>query len=466
MYLDFYRLREEPFGVTPNPAYLYPSRTHVHALVSLSCGINAGRGFLGLIAEPGLGKTTLLYQLLDQLRDSARTVFLFQTQCNSREFFEYMLSELGISTEGLGLVAMHNKLNEALFAEMMAGRRFVLVVDEAQNLSEAVLETVRSLSNYETQHTKLLQIVLAGQPPLAAKLAQPRLSQLRQRLAVVSRLEPLTPMETAAYVEHRLEVAGHHGEPLFGPEALGQIARTSRGVPRVINNICHSVLAAAHAEKRRTISAQFVREVALKLEIRPPAPPVAVSAEVRPAARAAAPALTYHPQASFPLARRAFHAAAQWRQSIRAAGLVGSLVVAGILWYPSLLRLGFPGQAIAAAAASISKPAAKAPAAAKIVSEDPLTLYPAAPQETGAGQVLTVMAEPGQSLKDVSLRYLGKFDYEIFEEIRALNPELKDPDHLAGGQLIRLLLPKGALRKGYDSAAADDSPGGAAPAIH
>ena len=171
MFLDFYRLHQQPFGVTPDPAFLYPSRTHCEALDSLAEGILEGRGFLALIAEPGMGKTTLLYQVLEGLRDTARAAFLFQTQCNSREFFQYLLSELGVDSTGMGLVAMHNKLNEMLFAEMLAGKRFVLIVDEAQNLDDSVLETIRLLSNFETSHTKLLQIVLAGQSQLAEKLA-------------------------------------------------------------------------------------------------------------------------------------------------------------------------------------------------------------------------------------------------------------------------------------------------------
>src|SRR5437879_5913803 len=167
MLLDFYGLREQPFGMTPDPAYLYASRTHGEALAPLSFGIQDNRGFLALIAEPGMGKTTLLYQLLEELRDSARTVFLFQTQSDSLVLYQYILNDLNIDARGMGLVEMHNKLNEVLFETMFARKRFVLVVDEAQNLDDSVLETVRMLSNCETNHTKLLQIVLAGQPRLA-----------------------------------------------------------------------------------------------------------------------------------------------------------------------------------------------------------------------------------------------------------------------------------------------------------
>jgi type II secretory pathway predicted ATPase ExeA len=267
MLLDFYGLQEQPFGITPDPAYLYTSRTHGEAFASLSFGIHDNRGLLALIAEPGMGKTTLLKQLLEDLRNSARTVFVFQTQCDSRELFQYILHELDVDAQGMGLVAMHNKLNELLCAEMLAGKRFVLIVDEAQNLDESVLETVRMLSNFETRCTKLLQIVLAGQPPLAAKLAHPQLSQLRQRIAVLSHLEPFTAAETACYVDHRLRVAGYCGEPLFAPDAVGLIARRSRGIPRNINNICYNSLLVAFVRGHGTVTSEIVQEAGARLAI-------------------------------------------------------------------------------------------------------------------------------------------------------------------------------------------------------
>ena len=265
--VDFYGLREQPFGMTPDPAYLYASQTHGEALASLSFGIQDNRGFLALIAEPGMGKTTLLYQLLEDLRDYARTVFVYQTQCDSRELFQYILHDLDIDAQGMSLVAMHNKLNEVLFEEMLARKRFVLVVDEAQNLDESVLETLRMLSNFETHHTKLLQIVLAGQPRLAAKLAQPQLSQLRQRIAVLSHLEPFTAAETACYIDHRLKVAGHRGKPLFEPDAVSLIAQRSQGIPRNINNICYNSLLVSHSRGQRTVTSEIVREAVARLDI-------------------------------------------------------------------------------------------------------------------------------------------------------------------------------------------------------
>ena len=303
MFLEFYRLRQQPFGVTPDPAYLYPSQTHCQALDALTEGIMSGRGFLTLIADPGMGKTTLLYQVLDALRDKAKTAFLFQTQCTSREFFQYLLSELRVDSTGMGLVQMHNKLNDMLFSELMKGKRFVLIVDEAQNLDDSVLETIRLLSNFETSNTKLLQIVLAGQPQLGAKLGQPQLAQLEQRIAVVQRLEAFPPEETAGYIRHRLKVSGHNTGDLFEPEALALIAERSQGIPRNINRICYQALLEAHGEGLHTVSAEIVERADRKLKIAPglressaQGPSAHVGDESMKAASASAPPqLTYKP---------------------------------------------------------------------------------------------------------------------------------------------------------------------------
>ena len=269
MFLDYYRLREQPFGVTPDPRFLYLARTHREALASLFYGIQAGRGFMALIARPGMGKTTLLFQLLERLRKSACFAFLFQTQCNSREFLRYLLSDMGLDAGGKDLVSMHQQLNEALVRMSRNGRRFVLVIDEAQNLDDSVLETVRLLSDFETSSSKLIQIVLAGQPQLATKLARPSLVQLRQRIAILSRLEPLSPAETGYYIAHRLQVAGYAGGPLFSREALTLIGARSHGVPRNINNICFNALSLGFALQRKRIDARLVREAVADLELEP-----------------------------------------------------------------------------------------------------------------------------------------------------------------------------------------------------
>lgn len=265
--LDFHGLKQQPFDVTPDPAFLYFSPSHHDALTSLTQGIENFRGFMALVAEPGMGKTTLLNKLMDELGDTARVVFLFQTQCTSSQLIGFILDELQIDHSAMDIVAMHRALNNALMGEMLLGRRFVLVVDEAQNLQDSVLETIRLLSDFETTHSKLIQIVLSGQPQLAETLMRPNLAQLRQRIATVSSLEPLGAGETAEYVEHRLRAAGWIGKPIFTPEALEAIAEASKGVPRSINNICFNALHLAFSQGQDTIDSTTVRKVASQLDL-------------------------------------------------------------------------------------------------------------------------------------------------------------------------------------------------------
>src|SRR6202049_4291141 len=267
MFLSYYGLREQPFGVTPDPRFLYLSPAHREALASMVYGIEAGRGFIGLIAPPGMGKTTLLFHLLEKFRSSARTAFLFQTQCNSREFMRFLLAELGYECDDRDFVHMHEEFNKRLPQEARAGNRFIVVIDEAQNLEPSVLETVRLLSDFETPRAKLMQIILAGQPELADKLASPSLSQLRQRVSIVHGLEPLSPGEIKNYIEHRLRIAGYEGPPLFTPGVYEDIARFTQGIPRNINNFCFNALSLTCAMQKRVVDSDAVKEVIGDLDI-------------------------------------------------------------------------------------------------------------------------------------------------------------------------------------------------------
>ena len=267
MFLEFYGFREQPFGVTPDPRFLYLSPAHREALASLYYGIESGRGFLALIAKPGMGKTTLLFHLLEKFRHNARTAFLFQTQCSSREFMRFLLAELGVESHDQDFVRMHEEFNKMLLQEARAGRRFIIVVDEAQNLDASVLETVRLLSDFETPRAKLLQIILAGQPELADKLASRNMAQLRQRVSLLNRLTPLSVDETRKYIDHRLKVAGYAGGPLFTAEALVAIARFTEGIPRNINNFCFNVLSLSCALHQKAVDLALVEEVINDLDI-------------------------------------------------------------------------------------------------------------------------------------------------------------------------------------------------------
>lgn len=267
MFLDRFGLREQPFGVTPDPHFLYFSPSHVEALASLFYGIQTHRGFMALIAKPGMGKTTLLFHLLERLRSSARTAFLFQAHNDSRDFLRSLVVDLGINEEGGDLVNMHRRLNEMLISEVRAGRRVVVVIDEAQNLADSVLEAVRMLSNFEIAGRKLMNIVLAGQPQLADKLASRNMIQLRQRISILTRLRQFSASETGNYVNHRLRVAGYRGKPLFTAEALSIIHSRCGGIPRNINNLCFNALTLAFANGRNVVDARIVNEVLEDLDL-------------------------------------------------------------------------------------------------------------------------------------------------------------------------------------------------------
>jgi type II secretory pathway predicted ATPase ExeA len=267
MYLKYFNLTEEPFGVTPDSRFLFLGRHHREAMASLAYGTESNRGFLALIAKPGMGKTTLLYHYLEWLRGRARTAYVFRTDCDSREFIRHILLDLGVDTSSNDLPAMHDKLNKILIEEMNRGRRFVLVIDEAQNLDEQTLESVRLLSNFETPWKKLMQIVIAGQPGLAEKLARPSMAQLRQRISMVMRLEPFNHEETSAYIDHRLSIAGCQEPRLFTAGARAAIAEFSEGIPRNINNICFNAMSLACGSRRTAIDRKMVSEVLADLDI-------------------------------------------------------------------------------------------------------------------------------------------------------------------------------------------------------
>lgn len=267
MVLDYYQLREQPFGAACGPAQFYAGHAHAELIASFTGAILSDRGNLALVAEPGMGKTTLLCELFDRLLEAGREAYLFQKQCTSRDILHFLLSKLGIDATGMDPSAMRSKLNEVWFAEMLAGRRFVLLFDDANELDGEVFKTIGLLLKYETPNSKLLQIVLCAQPPLVEKLGREDLAEVRKRIGRVKHLEPLSPTETAGYVRHRLNAAGHRGQPIFEPEALALIAVQSQGIPRNINKICSRALLEAYARGLRVVSAEVVDKADRNLNV-------------------------------------------------------------------------------------------------------------------------------------------------------------------------------------------------------
>jgi general secretion pathway protein A len=258
MYADFFGLREPPFNITPDPRFLYLNDCYQEALAALSYGVDGRKGFLSLVGEAGTGKTTLLRRLLDSVSPSTRTVLLINPTVTFDEILEHILVELGVSPGGEGKLVLLQRLNEFLLEHTRAGGNVALLIDEAQDLSPEVLEELRLLSNLETAHEKILQIILAGQPELETMLADARLRQLRQRVTLRIRLRPLSFGEVAAYVHNRLERAGAPTGEVFTATALARVAQLTGGIPRVVNVLCDGALLTAFAAGSRQVTPAIV----------------------------------------------------------------------------------------------------------------------------------------------------------------------------------------------------------------
>jgi general secretion pathway protein A len=270
MYNEFFGLKESAFNVSPDPRYFFLTPVMQEALAGLAYGVQRRKGIILLTGEVGTGKTTLLNQLMDWLRQNqAATAFVFNTRLNVEDLFNYILTDFGISCASRAKSDMLIRLNTWLLDRYVAGEPepAVLIVDEAQNLSLELLEEIRLLTNLETSSEKLLQIVLSGQPELEWKLKDPKLRQLRQRITLRYRTSQLSLSETLSYIEERLRIAGAKGEPIFPPEAIESIHEYSRGVPRVINVLCEHALINAFAGRQKRVSVGLIHEVAREFEL-------------------------------------------------------------------------------------------------------------------------------------------------------------------------------------------------------
>jgi len=265
MYCDFYQLRERPFNVTADPKFLYLNARYREALASLQYGISQRKGFVTLIGEAGTGKTTLLKKLLDDLDANTRTVFIFNTNVTFDEILEYIFSEFDLPVHNGKRLYMLQRLNAFLLDELQQGRNVALLIDEAQDLDQSVLEDLRLLSNLETAKEKILQIVLSGQPELGQKLGSPALRQLRQRVAINCRLFPLTRDEISEYIQSRITAAGGADPRLFTRDAEDRIFEISTGIPRLVNIVCDNALVIGYALGKRRIGAEVVSEAAADL---------------------------------------------------------------------------------------------------------------------------------------------------------------------------------------------------------
>src|SRR4051794_40538817 len=266
MYERFYRLRERPFALTPDPDYLYPSRVHKEALSYLRYGIESHAGFVVITGAIGSGKTTLLQTLLRGLDSQTTVARVMNTLLDPRELLEAAMIDVGLDPSGKSKPVMLKEFGQFLVNERSAGRLVLLVIDEAQNLALPALEEIRMLSNLETEKSKLLQVILIGQPDLRDKLARPELEQLRQRITVSYHLDPLDAEETDHYINHRLARAAIGAPMEFPPAVTARIHARSGGIPRLINVIADAALVFGYGEERCEIDGPLVDEVIVDLD--------------------------------------------------------------------------------------------------------------------------------------------------------------------------------------------------------
>ena len=266
MYKEYFMLHDLPFSISPDPAFLYMSAKHREALAHLVYGVNSDSAFILLTGEVGTGKTTVCRCMLDQLPENCDTAFIMNPRLTEEELLASICEDIGIEYEAASASVKHlvDRINNHLLKSHAAGRRTLLIIDEAQNLSPSVLEQLRLLTNLETNRCKLLQIILIGQPELDKMLRRPELRQLSQRITARFHLEPLSRKDISNYVGHRLAVAGANHE-LFSSSVLKRLFSLSGGVPRIMNIICDRALLGAYAQGRAIVNKSTLNRAAYEV---------------------------------------------------------------------------------------------------------------------------------------------------------------------------------------------------------
>lgn len=259
MYLEFLGLREKPFAITADPSFLYLSKKHREALSHMVYGIRERKGFIEITGEIGTGKTTLCKALLRHLDPATKTALILHSNLSELQLLHSIVQDFGLNPMKHNRLTFFSQLNAFLLAQAAQGHNVVLIIDEAQNLSLRLLEQIRMLSNLETDKEKLIQIILVGQPQLKEKLASPALEQLRQRIGVRYHMTALDADEVRTYIEHRLRIAGSNGTLKWTADGAEEVYQCSKGIPRLINQICDRSLLACYVYRVKQVTGEMVR---------------------------------------------------------------------------------------------------------------------------------------------------------------------------------------------------------------
>ncbi len=440
---NYFNLAEDPFSVTSDARFFYNSEGHEEALAHLLFGLKQRKGFLALTGEVGAGKTTLLNALLDQLDASWKHAFIYNSKISFLELLTFILYDLGIEHPPEQKVECIRALNAYLLKASEAGHEVVIIIDEAQNLSQETLEEIRLLSNLEAYSRKLMQIVFAGQPEFNGVLNSPQLQQLNQRVAIRYHLGALKPAETEEYIQHRLKVAGAADAALFQPAALKLVHRATRGIPRLINQVCSVALLQTALGSKRRVTEEIVRHV-LETEF-------STHGEVAGGLRAGSA-----PRTGW----------LSWKGVAASLGVALVGVSALLVWNwraPSKARPPQPVETAETVAPQESAPALPTSAGSDTATVQPISpaggSQPEATQREATSPGMSsgdaskspnspnalenlntemVLVEPGESITSILLKRYGVSGWDMVQVVMQLNPQLENPDIIQRGTLLTI----------------------------
>lgn len=463
MYTRYFGFSEKPFNVTPDPRFLFLTESHEEALASMVYGIQERKGFIAVTGEVGTGKTTLIHELMRRLDKRVKTVFIFHTRVTFQELLRRILRELELPLEEVDKGGMVDRLHDYLIECLACGENLALIIDEAQHLSTEVLEELRLLSNLETSASKLLQILLVGQPELKEKLDSRELRQLKQRIVAWRQIRPLSEEDARNYVEHRLRVAGSGASKIFTGEALALIAQNARGIPRNINVLCDNALLIGYGMEKKKIDGAVVEEVLGDMDMAAreesaPAPPSALAPPGLPGPpepEAAEPIIGSVAPSSTPRRRRRTARTAQPLYAKMIIMALGAILVLLLLFrqyfdQPTQRRTGSPQgdqrpTALSASGAwpkakgEIQKPGTPSDLPLKTPPETQAAVRPvegAGHGDSGVKKVITVVR--GQTIFALCKKHYREVNLSLVAHILAANPAIANPHLILVRQKITI----------------------------